>query len=865
MSKPIWRSFDCAAWKSLGSALSSSPRAPVNTLKLALRLLRRDWRAGELRVLAAALLLAVASVGTVGFFTDRVKTGLASQANLLLGGDLMVSGDRPLPAALADGARSRGLVTTDVIRFNSMVQSGRPTADANAILTDVKAVGAGYPLRGSILLSDPANSDGVAATRIPARGEVWPDVRLAQRLGLKINDTLVVGESTLKVGAIVQQEPEVAGVVFSLGPKLLLNIDDVPATNLLQPGNRATWRMLVADRSGSGGVAAFNTWLAKELKPGQRVESVRDLRPEVRQTLDRAEKFLGLAALVAVLLAAVAVALAAARYLRRHLNAAAMMRCFGSSVAQTLTLFCVQFVVLGVLASAVGVLLALAGQQLLVTMLSSVVATDLPGPTIKPALTSFATGFALLIGFALPPLVALANVPPLRVLRRDLPRPRAAGMLAYLCGAVTVALLIGWQAGDWTTGGIMVGGVAALLVVAALAAWGMLALLKRLPQRGITWRFGLANLRRRALASSLQIGALSLWVDGAAVVDGRTRRRHAQLARKLAAGCAEPVPHQCAARAGRRRPRATRARLGRQVAFNPMVRGSLVAVNGSAVDTTRYDDPRARRLAEREFNLSWTDALPKANRLVAGQFWTATTPASDAGMSLEEGIAETLNVKLGDALTFDVAGSQVTAKVTSLRKVDWDSFRVNFFALFPPGPLDQMPATYIAAFRSDDPTNPWLAPLIQKNPNILAIDIGEIVRQVQGIVDNVARAVEFVFLFTLAGGMLVLQAAIAATQDERKFDAAVLRTLGASRRQLVAAQMAEFLLLGALAGFVAAAGASAIGWALADRVFKIPFVANPMVWVYGIGGGALAVALAGWLGTRSTARQPPLAVMRQLA
>ena len=861
MNKPIWRSFDRAAWKPGSSAAG----APVNTLKLALRLLRRDWRAGELRVLAAALLLAVASVGTVGFFTDRVKTGLASQANLLLGGDLMVSGDRPLPASLADGARSRGLVTTDVIRFNSMVQSGRPAADANAILTDVKAVGAGYPLRGSILLSDPANSDGVAATRIPARGEVWPDVRLAQRLGLQINDTLVVGESTLKVGAIVQQEPEVAGVVFSLGPKLLLNIDDVPATNLLQPGNRATWRMLVADRSGSGGVAAFNTWLAKELKPGQRVESVRDLRPEVRQTLDRAEKFLGLAALVAVLLAAVAVALAAARYLRRHLNAAAMMRCFGSSVAQTLTLFCVQFVVLGVLASAVGVLLALAGQQLLVTMLSSVVATDLPGPTIKPALTSFATGFALLIGFALPPLVALANVPPLRVFRRDLPRPRAAGMIAYLCGAVTVALLIGWQAGDWTTGGIMVGGVAALLVVAALAAWGMLALLKRLPQRGITWRFGLANLRRRALASSLQIGALSLGLMALlllTVVRG-------DVMRNWRASLPPDAPNQFLINVLPEQVDDARAQLaqgvGRQVAFNPMVRGRLVAVNGSAVDTSRYDDPRARRLAEREFNLSWTDALPKANRLTAGQFWTAATPASDAGMSLEEGIAETLNVKLGDALTFDVAGSQVTAKVTSLRKVDWDSFRVNFFALFPPGPLDQMPATYIAAFRSEDPTNPWLGPLIQKNPNILAIDIGEIVRQVQGIVENVARAVEFVFLFTLAGGMLVLQAAIAATQDERKFDAAVLRTLGASRRQLVAAQMAEFLLLGALAGFVAAAGASAIGWALADRVFKIPFVANPMVWVYGIGGGALAVALAGWLGTRSTARQPPLAVMRQLA
>jgi putative ABC transport system permease protein len=304
--------------------------------------------------------------------------------------------------------------------------------------------------------------------------------------------------------------------------------------------------------------------------------------------------------------------------------------------------------------------------------------------------------------------------------------------------------------------------------------------------------------------------------------------------------------------------------VGADVTFRPMVRGRLAAVNGAALDTKKFGDTRARHLAEREFNLSWTDALPKANTVTSGTFWTRDSRPEDAGMSLEEGIAATLGVKLGDALTFDIAGSRVTAKVTSLRKVDWDSFRVNFFALFPPGPLASMPATYIAAFRAPEGNNAWLPALVQKNPNILAIDIGEIVRQIQGIMDHVSRAIEFVFLFTLAGGLLVLQAAIAATQDERKFDAAILRTLGASQKQLASVQIAEFLLLGALSGLVAAAGATATGWALADRVFKIPFEANPMVWVYGILGGALAVTLAGWLGTRSTTRQPPLAVIRQL-
>jgi putative ABC transport system permease protein len=835
------------------------------TLPLAFRLLRRDWRAGELRVLVAALVLAVGSVGTVGFFADRVKGGLSRQANLLLGADVMISGDRPLPASFADDARTAGLVTTPVIRFNSMVQpNARAGAEAVAVLTDVKAVGDGYPLRGAIKLADPARPEGTPTRRVPGRGEVWPDVRLAERLGLQVGDPLAIGEATLKVGAILQDEPEIARSMIALGPKLMLNVDDVPATNLLQPGNRATWRLLVAEPNGRATLDKYRNTVAAQLKAGQRIETVRDLRPEVRQALDRAEKFLGLAALVAVLLAAVAVALAASRYLRRHLDAAAMFRCFGASVRQTLALFFLQFLALGAAACAVGVVVALVGQQVLASLLGSVITADLPAPAWMPGIAAFCTGVLLLFGFALPPLIALARVPPLRVLRRDLPRPRAAGVLAYVLGAATIALMIGWQAGDVQTGLIMVGGVAALLVVAALAAWSLLALLKRLPQRGVTWRFGLANLRRRALASSLQIGALALGLMALlllTVVRG-------DLLRDWRASLPPDAPNQFLINVLPEQVDDTRALLakgiGADVTFRPMVRGRLVAVNAAAMDSNKFSDVQAQRLAEREFNLSWVDVLPKGNTVTKGVFWKPGVAEPDAGMSLEDGIAEKLGIKLDDVLTFDIAGTQVSARVTSLRKVDWDSFRVNFFALFPPGPLDALSATYIAAFHAPPGNSAWLPPLLRKNPNILAIDIGEIVRQVQGIADSVSRAIEFVFLFTLAGGLLVLQAAIAATQDERKFDAAILRTLGASQRQLVSAQVAEFLLLGSLAGLVAAGGATAIGWALATRVFKFPFEPSALVWVYGIVGGAVAVTLAGWFGTRGTARMPPLAVIRQL-
>jgi len=393
----------------------------------------------------------------------------------------------------------------------------------------------------------------------------------------------------------------------------------------------------------------------------------------------------------------------------------------------------------------------------------------------------------------------------------------------------------------------------------------LVVLLKRLPQRGVTWRFGLANLRRRPLASSLQIGALALGLMALlllTVVRG-------DLIRNWRAILPPDAPKHFLANVLPDQFDGVRALLksvtGTDTTLYPMVRGRLVAVNGKPLDTTKYGDTRARRLAEREFNLSWATELSKTNRVTAGKWFGAAT-GPEAGISMEEGIADQLQLKLGDALTWDLAGATITAKITSLPKVEWDSFRPNFFTLFAPGVLESMPITYLGAVRVQEgpQSATWLTSLVQQYPNVLAIDVGEIIRQVQTIMEQVARAVEFVFLFTLVGGLLVLQAAIAATQDERRFDAAILRTLGASQAQLRAAQIAEFLVLGALAGLLAAAGATAIAYVLSDHVFQIPFAWNPLVWLYGLGGGALVVTLAGWVGTRDIARHPPLEVIRQL-
>jgi putative ABC transport system permease protein len=833
----------------------------VKTLRLALRLVARDFRAGELRVLLVAIVLAVASVGTVAFFADRVKQGLVLQSNKLLGADLMVSGDRPLPGAYDDEAKRLGLATSPAIRFNSMVELAH-APDANAVLTDVKAITSPYPLRGAITLVTVPKTTR-EASGIPRPGEAWVDTRLADRIGAHVGSEVSVGDATLVVSAIVAQEPEIAGLTFAPGPKLLVNLQDVPATNLLTPGNRATYRLLVAERA-PGELERFRAYVTKNLAAGQRMETVRDLRPEVRQTLERAERFLGLAALVAVLLAAAAVALAASRYLRRHVDTAAMLRCFGAPGTRTLALFVVQFAVLGVAACAIGLAFAFLAQEALAALMSGAVVASLPPPGVYPAVVAIATGLLLLFGFALPPLVALAGVTPLRVLRRDLPLPRRNGVLAYAAGIGTIALLVGWQAREAQAALVMLGGVGGILVASGFIAWLLLAALKRLPVRGLSWRFGLANLRRRPFASSLQIGALALGLTALLLL---TLVRGDLLA-NWRASLPPDAPNQFLVNVLPDQVADARTWIDSQLhvdaQFKPMVRGRLVEVNGASLDTSGYDEPRARRLAEREWNLSWTDRLPDGNRVVEGRFWTHDARGADAGISLEEGIAQTLRVRVGDRLTFDAGGMRVSAPVTSLRKVDWDSFRVNFFALFAPAALDALPATYIAAFRAPEGDTSWLSTLVKRYPNVLAIDVAEILAQIDGILDRVAHAVQFVFLFTLAAGLVLLQAAIASTQDERRFDAAILRTLGASSRQLSAAQAAEFALLGAVAGLLGAAGATAIGAALADRVFNIPFAGNPYVWLYGIVGGALAVLIAGILGTRQTLREPPLRVLRQL-
>jgi putative ABC transport system permease protein len=832
----------------------------IGEIRLALRLLARDWRAGELTLLAVAVVVAVASVTTVGFFTDRVHQALNRQANQLLGADLVVSADRPLDAQFADEAKRLGLQVTHMLRFPSMAAGNGQT-----VLAEIKAVTAGYPQRGELRITDVLYTPDRRAGSIPASGTVWVDEKLLTRLQLKPGDTVEVGQSRLPVSAIITQEPDSAIGFINAGPRVMMNQADVAATGLVQVGSRIRYRVQVAGSPNA--VDAYRAWVDARLQPGQRVESIQDARPEIRSALDRAEKFLNLAALFSVVLAAVAVALAARRFLQRHLDACAVMRCHGASRGRVVRLYVVQFIALGLVASIVGSVAGFLAQHALALWLGSLVTVELPGAGAMPALHGFVTGLALLLGFSLPPLLALGNVPPLRVLRRDIGAPGGMGWFAYVLGAVVIGGLILWKAGELRLGLLVFGGFVAAMLVAGLLAWGVIIAVSQLRSTGVSWRFGIANLRRRRLASVLQVAALGVGVMALltlTIIRG-------ELLQLWQDSLPPDAPNRFIVNIQKDQVPALEKFFAAQnitmPELHPMVRGRLIKINERAVSSADYTDDRARRLADREFNLSWATKMQKDNLLVAGQWWDTSgnkKPRSDQ-FSMEDGIARALGIKIGDVLTFDSAGSSYAAEVTSLRKVDWDSFNVNFFLVAPPGLLEQQPVSFVTSFYLPPGNVELLNALVKQFPNFLLIDVAQVLNQVQAMITQVSRAVQFVFLFTLLAGLVVLYAAIASTQDERLYQATMMRTLGASRAQLARANIAEFAVIGALAGLIAAAGANALGYALASRIVNVGYTFSPTVWAVGIACSIVGIAAAGYLGTRQVLRISPLRVLRQLS
>jgi putative ABC transport system permease protein len=819
----------------------------MNTLRLSLNLLLRDWRAGEWRVLFAALVLAVGSIATVGLFADRVRLALQQESHALLGADLRLSSTRVLAQDYRAAAQQRGLLVVRTLSFPSMVSNGK-----QSLIAEILAVEQGYPLRGKITIDDGAAH---IAQAIPAQGTLWADERLMVRMGLKLGDELTLGKLHLRLAAQVVRDVDQSVGFASFAPRVTINAADLPASGLVQEGSRINYHLLFAGEQHQ--IEALRDWLKNKLTTGERLEDVRDARPEIRTALERAEHFLGLAALTAVVLAGVALGLAARRFVSRHLDTCAVMRCLGAAQSQVLALFLWQFLLLGAIAVLFGGALGYGAQMMLVDFIASMREANLPQPSLLPLLQAAASGMALLLGFAFLPLWQLKRVSPLRVLRRELGLPEKGAGLLYAAGVAVLCALFLWQAGSVKLGVIVLAALAAGLLLFGSLAWLTLRALTALPLRAT--RAAFANLARHAQNNAVQIVALSL--GGMALLVLTLVR--ADLLQNWRERMPPDAPNRFIVniQPEQREPLQqffTQHNLP-QPDLYPMVRGRLVEINGRAINADDYREPRARALVERETNLSWMAALPAGNEVVQGA-WFANDAKNE--LSVEQGIAETLNLHLSDMLTYDVAGSQFSAKVTSLRKLEWDSMRVNFFIIAAPGMLQDYPVSYITSFYLPAAQQAAGDALVKTFPTLLVIDTGAIISQVRNIMDEIAETLSALFLFTLLSGLAVLYAVLLATRDERAQHAAILRTLGAGSRYLNRMHLIEFAVLGALSGLFAAAGAGLLGWVLAHQVLNISYVPDAALWLAGIAGGMALVVPAGWLVTRRVLGMPPLVVLQ---
>lgn len=836
----------------------------MNLLRHAWRALRREALAGDLLTVFAALVLGVAVMTAVGTLVNRVNLALTGSAAEMLGGDLGVAGRDDPPAAFAAEAQRRGLAHTRLASFGSVLFQG----DASQ-MASIKAVEAGYPLRGALRVRATPGGALIADAGMPAKGQAYADPRLLQALGLKAGDDLEFGAGTLRIAGIIESEPDAGGDLLTLSPTLLVNRADVEGTGLLGPGSRINYRVMFAGPAAD--IASFRQWLLPQVK-GMRLLSVNDTQRGVRQAFDLAGRFLGLSALLAVLLAGVATALAANRFALRRIDQVAILRCLGARQRDILAGLALQLLMLAVPACAIGIGLGMAAQEGLVQVLGSLVPQRLPLPEAMPALTGAGIGLLLLFGFGLPPLLRLRGVPPMRVLNRSFAALPPASLLAYVAALAASLVLAVQVTGDLKLALWVLGGLAGLAVAAGVVGFLLLQLLRGLQHRlHGNWRLGLAALTRRRMLAVMQLVGLSLSlcallllaVIGPGLLQQWRERLPADTPNYFLINIQPEQRDSVLA--------ALQGLGAHDASIEPMATGRLIAINGKPplrVDRTPADDNQPQGEGQRDdddenrpLNFSWRSTFPPANTLVNGTFWKPDSTAAEA--SVEIGWAKRYGVYPGDRITIAVGEQQREFSVTSVRKADWNTFRPNFFVLLNPNAVGDTPHNLLSAFHLPAGQAAGLGALVRAQPNLSLLDVDAVISQVRDVMERVAQAVQLVMVFSLLAGVLVLLAALQATAGERRYDSAVLRTLGATRRQLRGAVLVEFGALGALAALLAVGAAAVIGVAVSQKVFELPLLPP---WPGLLLGGLLGIALsllAGWLGTRRILHTPPALALRE--
>lgn len=821
---------------------------------LALRFVVRDFRSGELILLAASLLIAVAAISAVLFFTDRVGQAVSRQAGELLAADLRLESDEPLAQGIVDLAISHELATAEIVQFNSVVLS-----ETGSSLVDIRAITDGYPLRGKMRIANGLAAEPYETDLIPAPGTAWAEPSLLVRLGIDAGATIDIGRSALSASQTLEFRPDEGWRLMEVAPTVLINIADLEATGLLGPGSIVEYELLLAGEAAQ--IAAFREQLLPLLTPGIELRDARSGRPEVTSAIDRAEQFLMLSAMISVLLAGVAVAMASRQFVARRLDTVALMKCIGAKHRDILRLVLLQLLAVVVFAGVFGSLVGFLAQYGLSWIIGDLVEARLPPPSIGSVWFGPLTALVVAVGFAAPRLAALGRVPPMRVLRQDL-EPSSPGVLSvYGLAILAVAGLLYLIVGDTELVAYVLLGVLATLGVLFLAGGLLVLALQRLRGRvGVSWRYGIANVARRGRESTVQIAAFGLGLMVLLLLTVLRTELMAEWQELLPAQTANQFminiqPGEPDAIAS-----VMAANGMAEPQFTPLLRARIAAVNQVSLEEYAAN-PWARRELEEEINLTWLADPGEDNRITAGEWWADTDDSPQ--LSLEESLAQRTGLELGDRVTFTIGGELLEVEVTSIRSVQWETFRPNFFMVINPGHAEAFAHTYISSFRIEDDDRAVMLELARQFPAVSVIDIGSVIDQVRDAMSRAAMAVQYVFLFTLAAGVMVMLSAIQSTRSERMFESAILRTLGASSRTVFTGLVAEFVVLGLLAGLVGAGAAGLLSYLIASRFFDLDYLPGAGVLVLGLLVGGGFVGLSGTLALRSVVRVPPVRVLRR--
>ena len=827
----------------------------LNHFLLASRLLKRDWQAGELKILLLALLIAVASMTSIGLFTQRIDRAMTDQTGQFLGADFLLQSSEPNEPSVINFAQRTGLKYSKGISFSSVI-----VANDEFQLTHIKAVDQHYPLLSQIKISKDLYADDKAVNYGPAVGEVWLAPRLFGLLNISLGDNIELGEILLKVTSVLKHDPGQASSFVTIAPRLLMNIKDVNKTGIIQPGSRVTYITGFAGQPEQR--KQFEKWLKPRLNNSQSLVGGTEGSEAINSAIGKAAQYLSLAAMLSVMLSGIAIAMTANRYGQRHFDQSALMRCMGASQKSIIQIFSMQLLIIGVLGSALGCLVGFIAQEGLVVLLQDFFSTGLPAPGVLPVLNGFISGFVTLTGFSLPALLRLKSVSPLRVLRHDISPLPISSWLVYGLAGGSLILLMWWQSGQLLITLLVVAGVFVSVVLLFLFSLFLLLLSRYLLKLfSGPWKTGMQQIIRNRKDNQLQMlaFALSLMILMLIVL------LRTDLISRWQSQLPEKTPNHFVINIQSDEVSVVKRFMAekniKSEGLYPMVRGRVTAINGIDVLELAGTKSQLDSSLKRELNLTWANQLQRNNKVMSGQWWSESDKGK-AVISVEKGMAKRLKLDIGDSLTFQIAEQKISAVVKSIRSVQWDSFQPNFYVVFPESVLNDFPVSYISSFYLEPEQKKVLNSLVVTFPTLTVLEVDAIMQQVKSIMQQVSTAIEYVMLFVLFAGMMVLVASMQSSMDERISSTAIMRTLGAKKTFLHRSQFAEFCMLGFLSGLLAVCATEFIAYLLYEKIFALDFELHLWLWLAGPLLAVILILLISWMYMKKVTEQSPLKVLR---